>query len=97
MFVIDCLPFSKGLNKDALSYFSSEYITPGSLVKITVRNRKLSALVIDSKDARERKTEIKSADFKLSKISEFVAKPFLSKEFLEAVRDTSLFYPVNEG
>lgn len=97
MFVIDCLPFSKGLKKDNLSYFSSEYVTPGSLIKITVRNQKLSALVIDSKDARERKAEIKSADFKLSKISSLVSKPFLSKEFLSAVQETSSFFSANEG
>jgi hypothetical protein len=28
MFIIDCLPFSKGLNKESLSYFSTNPVEP---------------------------------------------------------------------
>ncbi len=97
MFIIDCLPFSKGLNKEALSYFSSASIEPGSLIKVSLRGKKVNALVIQSREARNMKAEIKSSNFQLKKVFSFVSKPFLSKPFLNSVRDTSAFFAVTEG
>jgi primosomal protein N' (replication factor Y) (superfamily II helicase) len=97
MFIIDCLPFSKGLNKESLSYFGPKHLEPGSLIKINIRNKSVPALVIKSRDATEIKTEIKSADFQLKKISSPATKPFLQKEFLEAVRETAKFFAANLG
>jgi primosomal protein N' len=97
MFIVDCLPFSKALNKDLLSYFSSVYLEPGSLVKVNLRNRSVRALVIQSKEAREMKSEIKQANFQVKKISSFTSKPFLQKEFLEAVRKTANYFASTDG
>lgn len=97
MFVINCLPFSRGLKKEILSYFSSTDIPKGSLIKVSIRGKKTSALVIDSLNAREMKTEIRSLDFQLKKVSSFVHRPFLTKEFLGAIRDTSIFFATTEG
>ena len=97
MFIIDCLPFSKGLNKESLSYFGAKYLAPGSLVKINIRNKSVSALVIESRDATEIKSEIKSASFQLKKISGITTKPFLQKEFLEAVKTSAEYFASNPG
>lgn len=97
MYIIDCLPFSKSLRVSFLSYFSSEFIEPGSLVKIDIRNRKVVALVFKTSSAREVKSELKSANFKIKKISNLVAKPFLSQEFLEAVKKTADYFASTEG
>ena len=67
MFIIECLPFSKGLNKESLSYFSAKSFEPGTLLKINLRGKNISALVLESRDAIEAKSEIKSADFSLKK------------------------------
>jgi len=97
MFIIECLPFSKGLNKESLSYFGPEYLEPGSLVKVTVRAKSVPALVIESRSVAEAKTEIKSADFRLKKISAFTSKPFLQKEFLQAVAKTAEYFATTIG
>ncbi|PIR40307.1 MAG: primosomal protein N' [Candidatus Zambryskibacteria bacterium CG10_big_fil_rev_8_21_14_0_10_34_34] len=97
MFVIECLPFSKGLNKDYLSYFSSKPIEVGSLVKVNIRNKSTNALVIAIKDVTEAKTELKSAHFQLKKIISINSKPFLQKEFLEAIKTTAEYFVTNEG
>jgi len=97
MFIIECLPFSKSLNKDSLSYFSSQPVEPGSLIKVGLRGKSVNALVIGSQNATERKTEIKSANFQLKKISSVIAKPFLQKEFLEAVKETSEYFVASPG
>lgn len=102
MYITDCLPFSKGLNKEKLSYFGSECFEAGSLIKVDLRGKKVSALVLESKNVSESKTEIKTADFKLKKISstgtKSNSKPFLQKEFMEALFETSRYfaaYPAN--
>jgi primosomal protein N' len=97
MFIVDCLPFSKALNKDLLSYFSSSYLEPGSLVKVNIRNKSVRALVIQSKEAREMKSEIRRANFQVKKISSFTSKPFLQKEFLDAVKKTANYFAATEG
>lgn len=97
MFIIDCLPFSKGLNKESLSYFGPKSLEAGSLIKINVRGKSLSALVLESRDAIEAKSEIKSASFQLKKITGFSAKPFLQKEFLEATKETAEYFAATAG
>lgn len=97
MFVINCLPFSRGLKKESLSYFSSSDIPKGSLIKVGVRGKKVPALVVDSRSARDMKAEIRSFDFQLKKVFSFAHEPFLPKEFLDAIRDTSVFFATTEG
>lgn len=97
MFIIDCLPLSKGLSKESLSYFGAKYLAPGSLVKINIRNKNVSALVLESRDVSEAKSEIKSANFQLKKITGLATKPFLQKEFLEAVKITARYFSTNSG
>ena len=97
MFVIECLPFSKGLNKESLSYFSAKSFEPGSLLKINLRGKNINALVLESRDATEIKSEIKSADFQLKKIIGLTATPFLQKEFLEAIRTTAEYFITTQG
>jgi len=97
MYIIECLPLTKGLNKDSLSYFSKDFLEPGSLIKVNIRNKSNNALVLESRDAVEVKSEIKSADYQLKKISSFSTKPFLQKEFLEAVKKTAQYFVASEG
>lgn len=97
MFIIDCLPFSKGLNKESLSYFGAKYLAPGALVKINIRNKNVSALVLESRSVTDNRTEIKSANFQLKKISGVTAKPFLQKEFLAAVEMAALHFASTSG
>ena len=97
MFIIDCLPFKKALNKESLSYFSSTYLEPGSLIKINIRNKSESAIVIESRNVRDARSEIKSANFQLQKVISLKSKPFLQESFLEAVRDTATYFAAREG
>lgn len=99
MYIISCLPFSKGLKKDSLSYFSSKFLEAGSLIKINIRNKNLPALVLESRNISEAKSEIKSANFQLKKINtdDLIIKPFLRKEFLEAIKETSEYFVTSEG
>lgn len=97
MFIIECLPFSKGLNKESLSYFSAKSFELGTLLKVNLRGNNINALVLESRDATKAKSEIKSADFSLKKISAMTSKPFLQKEFLEAVKETAEYFATTQG
>jgi primosomal protein N' (replication factor Y) (superfamily II helicase) len=97
MFIIECLPFSKGLNKESLSYFGPEYLKPGSLLKVNIRGKNVAALVLESRNAAQEKSQIKAANFQLKKISSFTSKPFLQKEFFEAVKQTSEYFAAPTG
>src|SRR3989344_3669034 len=101
MFIIECLPLTKSLNKEALSYFSSTRFEVGSLIKIPVRKKMVSALVFGTNEAVENKSEIKSATFSMRKINSEInsieSKPFLNKEFLEAIKETSEFFACGQG
>ncbi len=97
MYIIECLPFSKGLNKESLSYFSSTKIEPGSLVKVPIRGREIQALVVTNKEAIDSKTEIKSANFQVKKVLSIQSKPFLKPEYLKAVKETASYFASNDG
>lgn len=101
MFIIECLPLTKSLNKESLSYFSSKYFNAGSLIKVPLRKRMISALVLESKEVMDNKSEIKSAGFSMKKVDSKIentdSKPFLRKEFLEATKETSEFFASSHG
>lgn len=97
MYVIDCFPLKKGLKNESLSYFGSEYVESGSLIKINLRNKSVPALVLHSRKVEEAKSEIKNAKFKLKKITAITAKPFLRKEFLRAVMESADYFVSSPG
>lgn len=96
MYVIECLPLRKGLKKESLSYFGPEYVEAGSLLKVNLRGKNVPAVVLGSREASEAKTEIKSASFQIKKISG-ASRPFLQKEFLEAVTDSAHYFAAAAG
>lgn len=97
MYIVECIPFLKVLNRETLSYFSSEKFEPGTLIKVKIRNKNVGAIVIESRDVREQKSEIKSADFSLKKITSNDSKQFLSTKFLEAVNETANYFCTSSG
>lgn len=97
MFILECLPFSKGLKRDSLSYFSATEIEMGSLINVPLRNKTIPALTISCTKVQDMKSEIKSADFQMKKIKNIGSKPFLKESFLKAIRDTSLYFACTPG
>lgn len=94
MFVIDVVPLThlpKG-QPQVLSYFNSEPILKGSLVKIKLNNRLCLAIVIDSVPLSQRKAHLKSADFQLKKISYILASPFFEERHLSLAFWLAAYY-----
>ncbi len=98
MFVVRVMPIARGVFKDHLTFFSRTPLPVGSVVTTSVRSRPTPSLVLESKDVREEKLDLKSAEFSLKKISP-VAKPkrIFTNAFIAAVKETALWHGVHEG
>lgn len=98
MFIVRVMPIARGVFRDHLTFFSRDAIPAGMIVTVSVRNRSLPALVIESRDAREEKLDLRSADFSLKKISpKTKPKRIVTSAFVAAVKDAALWHGVHES
>ena len=97
MYLIEVIPISRGIGSLVLSYFSAEGIPLGSIVSVPLRKKTVHGLVVSSSDARESRSEIRSSDFTIRKVSEFKAEKFLSEGFMRAVKSTAFFFASSIG
>ncbi len=96
MQVLHVIPFSKGLGRETLSYFSIEPIAPGSVVQVPINKRTVAGLVVSCEKAEDLKSEIKSASFELKKLSAAGA-PFLLPEFIETAKRAGAHFAATTG
>jgi len=97
MKILTLIPLQKTTFTEELTYFSTQEIALGSIVTITIRNKKILGLVIGSTDASEAKSEIKNMDFNLKKIIDVKDISIFKKEFLESVLQTSKYFILNKS
>jgi primosomal protein N' (replication factor Y) len=84
MYIATVIPLKKGMQKEHLSYFSAQDIPLGSIVTIPVRLKNIDAVVIGIEDARDMKSDLKNAEYKLKKIIGVKNKSPFTKEFFIA-------------
>ena len=89
MQIIHVAPLSRGFAKECLSYFTALQIRPGALVRVPLRGKIVSALVIETQSVLDAKTELKSLPFALKKTENISNEGFLSEEFIESARVAS--------
>ena len=97
MYIINVIPISKSIQKETFSYFSNKKISAGSVIKISLRNKTALGIVVSSKDIREMKTSIKTADFKMKKISDDYSFELFTQEFISATQKISDYYVSSSG
>ena len=98
MKVVEVIPIIRNTGRSVLSYFSIANLTPGDLVKVPIRNKSTLALVVKSEDVKNAKSELRSKDFALKKISKTnVLKTKLPKAFVCASVKTATHYATNTG
>ena len=68
MYLVQVSPIKTQPYQEALSYFSSSRLAPGTLVKVPVRQSYVSGIVTRSRDVRGAKADIRKAGFALRKI-----------------------------
>lgn len=97
MYIITVIPIKKGAQKEYLSYFSSENIQAGSIVVIPVRSKFEDAIVINSEEALDLKSEIKNRDYQLRKIAKVKGDSPFNKNFFYACQIMKKYTVSNTG
>lgn len=97
MNIVDVIPLSRGINKDTLSYFSSQKLIAGAVVKIPLRGRTVNALVISNRPVQENRFEVKSSPFAFKKISAVVSRGLLSAPYFAAAKKCADFQVASLG
>ncbi len=93
MVVIDVVPIAKGVFRHVLSYFTADSsVSPGSLVEVSVRGKKIHGLVVSVRDPILEKAELRASTFSLKKIETLKSHAFLDPACIEAMRDTATFF-----
>jgi|AntRauTorckE6833_2_1112554.scaffolds.fasta_scaffold00638_19 primosomal protein N' (replication factor Y) len=97
MYIVEVTPFSKSIRNDSYSYFSSKPIKTGCIVTVPLRNRNVKGLVIDCRNGKNLKSELRSQDFAIKKIKGVSKDIFLRPEFIEAVEVTAEYFATSIG
>src|SRR3989344_4402275 len=97
MRILEVIPIARGINTETLSYFTSTEASIGSIVKVPLRKKTISAIVIGAREVIELKSEIKSASFSLKKIHKFKADNLFDRQFIEAAKETADYFASSIG
>jgi primosomal protein N' len=97
MFLIECIPIKSSFFKESLTYFYKEAIPVGSLISVPLRNKLQTAIVIYSKEAADEKQMLRNSNYSLRKVSRVKSAPILLESFIEASKQTSLYFGGSAG
>src|SRR5690606_20261823 len=78
MYIVEVSPLLKGANLESLTYFSAVPYEPGALLRVPVRNKDATAMVLSVKPVSAAKTAVRAATFSLRRLPEQPANLSLS-------------------
>ena len=97
MKIVNVIPLAKGIFREQLSYFTSKEVTLGSIVSVPVRGRKISALVVSSRDVSEEKAVIKASSYAIKKVDFLSTKNFFLPGFIDAAQEVAEYFVATTG
>ncbi len=97
MYLVEIIPIARGITREKLTYFSIEAPPIGSVVSIPLRNKKGKGIVSDIKNAREERSEIRSAEFEIKKIDTFSPKEIVPRSFSTIAQELATYYATTTG
>jgi len=97
MKIVEVIPIARAINKEKLSYFSSEDFPVGTVVMVPLRSKNVPAIVIGTRDVLEEKANIKRSDFSVKKISKHKAVEIFSPAFVNTCLDIAKYLASSTG
>ena len=97
MQLVEVIPISRAISKESLSYFTSKKISPGSIISVPLRGKKVKALVLGSKKVSSSKSELRSNEYSIKKALESKPKKIFLEEFIEAATELADFSASSTG
>ncbi|MBP6879447.1 MAG: hypothetical protein KBD22_01280 [Candidatus Pacebacteria bacterium] len=91
MYIFEILPITKNRFADTLTYFYSEKLDEGQVVKIPFRKKDIQGIILSCIPAEEGKAFIKTLNYKLRPISK-IEKEKIGKAELKVLKDASEYY-----
>jgi len=97
MRVLEVIPISRGITKESLSYFTVNDVPLGSIIKVPLRKKVISALVISSNDVTHMKSELKKSPFALKRVEKVDFFHLFKKEFIDTCSYMANYYIGSSG
>lgn len=97
MKIVTVIPLSKGIFKEDLTYFTSKEITPGAIVEIPLRNKKILGIALSCQEVSDTKGVIKNMSFDLRKIIDVKENSIFRDEFLQSGIKLSNYFATQKG
>ena len=92
MKIVTVIPLKRGVFRENLTYFTTKDIENGSVVNISVREKKILGLVVGVEDVTDIKSDIKNLQFNLKKIINIKEQSIFLDEFIESVFLTGKYF-----
>jgi primosomal protein N' (replication factor Y) len=92
MKIVTVIPLKRGIFRENLTYFTTKVLENGSVVSVSVRNKKILGLAVSVEDANNIKSDIKNLQFNLKKIIEVKEQSIFLKEFIDSVFLTGKYF-----
>lgn len=87
MYIAHVIPLKKGIPFDSVSYYASDNLAPGTLVKIDLNHRALTGMVMRSESVLDAKASIRQAPFRLKKITAVIGASARYAHVITALHD----------
>jgi primosomal protein N' len=92
MYLVTVLPLERKARASTLTYFTKEEILPGTTVSVPFRSGEMRALVIETKNASEAKSDLKNASFVARKINKVIGPSFLTPAFIRSAETLARYH-----
>ena len=97
MYILTVVPIKKGVQMEYLTYFSASKVELGSIVTVPLRLKTIDAIVIDTEEAHNIKSEIKNKDYQLKKIVSVKGNSPFNQNFFTACERMKYYTNSNTG
>ena len=97
MYIVTVTPLARGIGKETLSYYSAQWIPVGCAIKVSVRRKKVWALVVNCEKVKEKKAAVKSARFALKPIQKQKPRQLFLPSFVDTAGEIARKYASTTG
>lgn len=97
MKIVKVIPLQRGVWKTDLTYFTTKDVSKGSIVSVSIRDKKILALVVNLEDVTDAKGDVKDMPFELKKITDVKKNSIFRSEFIDAALELSSYFIAKEN
>lgn len=97
MKLLEVIPIMKGISKETLTYFTSKDAPIGSIVRVPIRKKTISGIVLSLQEVVDVKSSIKDSDYQIKKVEKISPCDLVLPEFIEASKDMANYLASSTG